>query len=86
MGVVEIPETIATGCDELDLAWSAFASQIHGSSRDHDLPTRHAFLGHNLDMQGWRAVEFVGVDAMTKDAPGLVPLIDRGVGVRELRL
>ena len=50
---------------------------------DEDL-SWHAFLGHSIDMQGWRAAEFVGVDALTKEASGFVPLIDRGVGVREL--
>lgn len=50
---------------------------------DEDL-SWHAFLGHSIDMQGWRAAEFVGVDDLTKDAPAFVPLIERGIGVREL--
>ena len=79
----EIPTTVSTGCGELDQAWSAFASQILAQEgimipdTDEDL-SWHAFLGHSIDMQGWRAAEFVGVDALTKEAPGFVPLIEQG--------
>ena len=89
MGVAEIPQSIATGCDEVDLAWSTYAGQILERpgimipDTDDDL-SWHAFLGHSIDMQGWRAAEFVGVDAITRDASGFVPLIKRGIGVREL--
>jgi len=85
----KVPQTISSGSEELDLAWSTFASQILDRpgimipDTDDDL-SWHAFLGHSIDMQGWRAAEFVGVDALTKNAPGFVPLIERGIGVREL--
>ncbi len=50
---------------------------------DEDL-TWHAFLGHSLDMQGFRAAEFVGVDPLTKAAPKFRSLQARGIGVPEL--
>jgi hypothetical protein len=86
---VGIPETITTGCAELDLAWSRYAMAIIERpgvmipDTEEDL-NWHAFLGHSIDMQGWRAAEFIGVDALTKSAPGFVPLRDRGIGVPEL--
>ena len=86
---MEIPKAIATGCVELDLAWAAFAGGILNTpgvmipDTEEDL-NWHAFLGHSIDMQGWRAAEFVGVDELTKNAPGFVSLRDRGIGVREL--
>lgn len=89
MGVVEIPETIASGCVELDLAWATYASAILDRpgvmipDTEEDL-NWHAFLGHSLDMQGWRAAEFVGVDALTRKADGFIPLKERGIGVAEL--
>lgn len=86
---VGIHETITTGCAELDLAWSRYAMAILERpgvlipDTEEDL-NWHAFLGHSIDMQGWRAAEFIGVDALTKSAPGFVPLRDRGIGVPEL--
>ena len=61
---------------------------LHGSQTliadtDHDL-NWHAFLGHSIDRQGFRAGEFVGVDPLTRDAPGFVPLLTRGIGVPKL--
>jgi hypothetical protein len=50
---------------------------------DHDL-TWHAFLGHSIDMQGFRAAEFAGVDPLTRHAPSFVSLKQRGIGVPEL--
>jgi hypothetical protein len=44
----------------------------------------HAFLGHSIDMQGFRAAEFAGVDALTKAAPDFTPLKRLGIGVPEL--
>jgi hypothetical protein len=47
----------------------------------------HAFLGHSIDMQGFRAGEFVGVDRLTKStasATPFTPLRSRGIGVPEL--
>ena len=84
-----IPSTISTGCPELDLVWKAFAADILG--RPHvliadteDELNWHAFLGHSIDMQGFRAAEFVGVDPLSKSASGFVPLKERGIGIREL--
>jgi len=89
MGDTLVPETIATGCAELDRAWSKYASAILDRpgvmipDTEEDLNC-HAFLGHSIDMQGFRAAEFVGVDDLTRSAPGFVPLRQRGVGVAEL--
>ncbi len=80
---------ISTGCPELDKAWQTYASMILNRSAilipdtDDDL-TWHAFLGHSIDMQGFRAAEFAGVDPLTRDAPRFVPLKTRGIGVPEL--
>jgi hypothetical protein len=69
-----LPPTISTGCLELDLAWQTYASMILNRSQilipdtDDDL-TWHAFLGHSIDMQGFRAAEFAGVDPLTRHAP-----------------
>ncbi len=84
-----LPPTISTGCPELDLAWQTYASMILNRSHilipdtDDDL-TWHAFLGHSIDMQGFRAAEFAGVDPLTREAPKFVPLKTRGIGVPEL--
>lgn len=86
---VTLPASISTGCPELDLVWSRYTSQILSRpditipDTDHDL-NWHAFLGHSIDMEGFRAPEFAGVDALTRSARGFVPLRERGVGVREL--
>ncbi len=80
---------ISTGCPELDLVWARFASDILDrpgvliADTDEDL-NWHAFLGHSIDMQGFRAAEFVGVDDLTRRAPQFVPLKRRGLGVPEL--
>jgi hypothetical protein len=84
-----LPPTISTGCPELDLAWQSYASMILNRSQiliadtDDDL-NWHAFLGHSIDMQGFRAAEFAGVDPLTRSAPKFMPLKARGVGVPEL--
>jgi len=84
-----LPSTISTGCPELDLAWQTYASMILNRSQilipdtDDDL-TWHAFLGHSIDMQGFRAAEFAGVDPLTRDSSDFVPLKTRGIGVPEL--
>lgn len=84
-----VPPEISTGCPELDRAWATHATMILGRSQilipdtDDDL-TWHAFLGHSLDMQGFRAAEFAGIDPLTRKAPGFVPLRQRGIGVPEL--
>jgi hypothetical protein len=87
--VRSIPEVISTECPELDRAWKTYASMILNRSQilipdtDDDL-TWHAFLGHSIDMQGFRAAEFAGVDPHTRKASGFVPLKTRGIGVSEL--
>ena len=88
-GKRSLPPTISTGCPELDLAWQTYASMILNRSQilipdtDDDL-TWHAFLGHSIDMQGFRAAEFAGVDLLTRNAPKFMPLKTRGIGVPEL--
>lgn len=88
MAGVHIPPTISTGCTELDTAWAAYAQPIFEGGilipdTEDDL-NWHAFLGHSIDMQGFRAAEFVGVDALTKTAPGFRPLKEQGIGLREM--
>jgi hypothetical protein len=84
-----LPPMISTGCPELDLAWKTYASMILNRSQilipdtEDDL-NWHAFLGHSIDMQGFRAAEFAGVDPLTRSAPKFVPLKARGIGVPEL--
>jgi hypothetical protein len=84
-----VPSEISTGCPELDLVWEKHARQILDQpgilipDTDEDL-TWHAFLGHSIDMQGFRAAEFAGVDPLTRQAPRFVSLKQRGIGVREL--
>jgi hypothetical protein len=73
----------------LDLVWQTYAHNIidgHGIAipDTHDDLNWHAFLGHSIDMQGFRAAEFVGVDPLTRSAPKFVPLAQRGIGVAEL--
>lgn len=83
-----VPPTILTGCPELDRAWASYASMILHSQipipdTDDDL-NWHAFLGHSIDMQGFRAAEFAGIDPLTKEALDFIPLRARGIGVPEL--
>ena len=84
-----IPARISTGCPQLDLVWSRYARVVLDRpgilipDSDEDL-NWHAFLGHSIDMQGFRAGEFVGVDSLTRSAPQFVPLRQRGIGVPEL--
>ena len=89
MGKRTIPTEISTGCPELDLTWREYASDI--LNRPHvlipdtdDALNWHAFLGHSIDMQGFRAAEFAGVDPLTKKASDFVPLNQRDIGVTEL--
>jgi hypothetical protein len=87
--VVTIPATISTGCPELDLVWACYSGQVVDRpgiaipDTDGDL-NWHAFLGHSIDMQGFRAAEFAGVDPLTRSAPRFLSLRDRDVGVPEL--
>jgi hypothetical protein len=80
---------ISTGCPELDLVWRLYVQSIIDRpgvaipDTDDDL-NWHAFLGHSIDMQGFRAAEFVGVDPLTRSTPGFVPLRQRDLGVAEL--
>ncbi|MHC5536829.1 hypothetical protein ACYOEI_00985 [Singulisphaera rosea] len=87
-GKGEVPATISTGCPELDKAWSAYAQMILRSDilipdTEEDL-NWHAFLGHSIDMQGFRAAEFAGIDPLTRHAPDFIPLKTRGIGIPEL--
>lgn len=84
-----IPDSIESGCPELDLVWRTFALDI--LNRPHvlipdteDDLNWHAFLGHSIDMQGFRAAEFAGVDPLSKSAPGFIPLRERKIGIPEL--
>jgi len=58
-------------------------SRILIPDTDEEL-TWHAFLGHSIDMQGFRAAEFAGVDPLTRSAPRFVPVRARGIGVPQL--
>jgi hypothetical protein len=85
----QIPSEISTGCPELDLVWRRYAQNILTRpgvlipDTDEDL-TWHAFLGHSIDMQGFRAAEFAGVDPLPNPPPRFIPLKQRGIGVPEL--
>jgi hypothetical protein len=87
--VRSLPPEISTGCPELDLVWKSHAQAILDRpgilipDTDDDL-TWHAFLGHSIDMQGFRAAEFAGVDPLTRPRPEFRSLRDQGVGVQEL--
>ena len=86
-----IPPEISTGCPELDAVWRTYATNILERPGvlipdSEDELNWHAFLGHSLDMQGFRAAEFTGVDALTRNAPNFVTLKDRGLGIPQLRL
>jgi len=84
-----VPLEISSGCRELDLVWQQHAQAILGrpgiliADTDDDL-TWHAFLGHSIDMQGFRAAEFAGVVPLTRQAPKFIPLRQRGIGVPQL--
>jgi len=84
-----LPLQISTGCGELDLVWTNYSQMIFGRSQilipdtDEDL-TWHAFLGHSIDMQGFRAAEFAGIDPLTRRSPDFISLKDRRLGVPEL--
>lgn len=84
-----LPSEISTNCQELDLVWRIHAVKVVDRpgilipDTDDDL-TWHAFLGHSIDMQGFRAAEFAGVDSLTRPAPKFISLRERGIGVSEL--
>lgn len=82
---MRLPSEIFTGCPELDLVWRLYTHSIIDRpgvaipDTEEDL-NWHAFLGHSIDMQGFRAAEFAGVDPLTRSAPKLpkfVPLRQR---------
>ena len=80
-----IPYEIKTDCNELNVAWKRYSELIFEKSEilipdtESDL-NWHAFLGHSIDMQGFRAAEFAGVDKISKPAKGFKSLKERGVG------
>ncbi len=84
-----IPADIKTGCQEFDDAWARYAQEVINMPNvlipdtEDDL-NWHAFLGHSVDMQGFRAAEFAGVDQLSKPATGFKPLNQKGIGVPEL--
>lgn len=85
----DIPSAIDTGVPELDRVWEEYAHLVLEGpgvmipDSEDDL-NWHAFLGHSLEMQGFRASEFVGVHPISRDAPDFRSLRDRGVGIPEL--
>lgn len=88
---VNAPTTAQNWMHRARPQWRKFAAEIVGRpgvlipDTDDDL-NWHAFLGHSIDMQGFRAAEFSGADPVTRSAPGFASLKARGVGVRELAL
>ncbi len=84
-----IPSEIETNCPELNDAWAKYAQDVINMPNvliadTEDALNWHAFLGHSIDMQGFRAAEFAGVDELSKPADGFRPLKQRGIGVAEL--
>lgn len=84
-----IPIEIETNCPELNDAWTKYNQVIMYKSEiliedTEDSLNWHAFLGHSIDMQGFRAAEFAGVDEISKPATGFRSLKERGLGVQEL--
>jgi len=84
-----IPTEIKTACWELDYAWTTYSQVIFDKSdiliQDTEADLNwHAFLGHSIDMQGFRAAEFAGVDELSKSVDGFRSLKQRGIGVKEL--
>ena len=84
-----VPAEILTGCPELDLVWRHYGQHIVTEpgilipDTDDDL-TWHAFLGHSIDMQGFRAAEFAGIEPLSRPAPKFKPLRTLRIGVPEL--
>lgn len=83
-----IPDEIETPCSALNLVWKTYARTLLAQpgvlipDTEDDL-NWHAFLGHSVDMQGFPAGEFAGVDPLTKPA-AFKSLKERGIGVRQL--
>src|SRR6185436_6806525 len=83
-----IPRSINTSCHQLNLFWEQYATGLLAqpglliADTDEDL-SLHAFLGHSVDMQGFRAGEFVGVDP-SPPSRDFVSLKARKIGVKEL--
>ena len=83
-----IPRSINTSCPQLNLFWEQYAIGLLAqpglliADTDEDL-SLHAFLGHSVDMQGFRAGEFVGVDP-SPASKDFVSLKVREIGVKEL--
>lgn len=84
----KIPSNIETDCPELNQAWAMYVGRIVNDvgifidDTEEDL-NYHAFLGHSIDMQGFRAGEFAGVEE-PKNQYEFRSLKERGLGVREL--
>ncbi|HUT28152.1 MAG TPA: hypothetical protein VMX13_00050 [Sedimentisphaerales bacterium] len=88
MSFMLVPNKIDTGCHHIDEAWAEYSQRILESSiliaDENDDLNWHAFLGHSVDMQGFRAAEFSGADALSKPVLGFRPLKERGIGVSQL--
>jgi len=86
--VRSIPSKINTDCLDLNTVWGEYSDLILRSSilieDTENALNWHAFLGHSVDMQGFRAAEFSGVDKLSKQAGTFMPLNKRGIGVSEL--
>lgn len=84
----DIPSRIETDCPDLNQAWSTFIDGILNDigifiADTEEALNYHAFLGHSIDMQGFRAGEFAGVEK-PKNPYSFRSLKERGLGVREL--
>ena len=83
-----IPRTIDTSCPQLNAFWEQYATELLAkpglliADTDDDL-NLHAFLGHSVDMQGFRAGEFVGVDPISWPSD-FVSLKAREIAVKDL--
>jgi hypothetical protein len=83
-----IPFQVNTECPALNEAWAKYMPRIVTEDgvfiKDTDEAMNwHAFLGHSVDMQGFRAAEFSGTDRPSFDTT-FVSLRDRGLGVKQL--
>src|SRR5579871_4809799 len=85
-----IPDTIETNCPALNSAWAKYAAGLINRPGvlipDTEAELNwHAFLGHSVDMQGFRAAEFAGVDSLSQNtALPFKSLKEREIGVERL--
>jgi hypothetical protein len=85
-----IPAQISTACRQLNDVWSRYARHVFNNpgvliADTGDALNWHAFLGHTLDMQEFKAAEFAGADPLSRlTRKGFTSLKDRSLGVVEL--